>query len=91
MTLDLQVAARQFRALIDAPSQAVGVLGWGIDGEPRIRVFADAEWLRIGAPFPQQYAGYRIEVQVRTPVQAYIDVRCQLPARASAGYFMWCT
>jgi hypothetical protein len=89
MIVDLQVAAREFRASMHAPSQAVGVLGWGVDGEPRIRVFADEEWLRLGAQIPQQYAGYRIEVQVRSSAQAYSGASSERP-RHTAGQITLC-
>jgi hypothetical protein len=71
MTGDLQAAAREFRALIDAPRDAVGVLGWGTDREPRIRVFAGEEWLRISAALPPYYAGFRVEICVRGVGEPY--------------------
>lgn len=83
MKRDLQSAARKFSRLVGAPD-AVGVLGWGMDGEPRIRVFADEQWLRSNAALPECFAGYRVEVQVRGSVRPYGAYHGSL-ASASAG------
>jgi hypothetical protein len=70
MKSDLQSAARGLSTLVGAPD-AVGILGWGVDGEPRIRVFADEYWLRANTALPQRYGGYPVEVQVRGSVCSY--------------------
>ena len=70
MKSDVQSAARRLSRLVGAPD-AVGVLGWAVKSEPRIRVFADERWLRSNAALPKRYGGYRVEVQVRGSVCSY--------------------
>ncbi len=70
MKADLQSAAQRLSNLLGAP-EAVGILGWSVDSPPRIRVFADEQWLRSNAALPKRYAGYRVEVQARGSVCSY--------------------
>jgi len=63
-TPDIQSAARQLAQVLSAPRD-VGALGWNIDSDPRLRVFADSEWPRRHASLPECFAGYRVEFQVR--------------------------
>ena len=68
---DIQSAAQQLARALSASRNAVGVVGWSIDSEPRLRVFADPEWLRCHAALPECFAGYRVEFQVQDKAHAY--------------------
>jgi hypothetical protein len=70
MKADVQAAAQRLAIFVGAP-EAVGILGWGVDSKPRIRVFADEHWLRSNAALPKRYAGYQVEVQARGSVCSY--------------------
>jgi hypothetical protein len=88
MNPDIQNAARLLASTLSASRDSVGVVGWSIDSEPRLRVFAHQAWLRCHAALPDFFAGYRVELQVHDDAQAYL-MRCGDQWNSQSSKRLW--